>query len=308
MNFKHFHYVMTVLGEGSITAASKKLFVSQPALSQTIKQIEQDLGTPIFDRSTDPISLTFAGRKYIDAQQRMLDIDQNMRAEIADAKDEVRGCLRIGIAPQRSIQLLPLVVPEFSQRYPHVKLEVMEHGSEILERMTAEGKCDFSLITTNVKPGRLSYILIENEEIVLIASRQTELARRFPDGTPISLREAANEPFVLLGEDHSIRFVQDRLLEQNHLTPRVILETTNLEAAKHTAARAGAVMLCPRGYINNMDLQSRVQCHPIQDNDYERHFYLCFRQGMMLTHCMEDFIRIVCGKLNVPFNMPGQEE
>lgn len=62
MNFKHINYVLTVLTEGSITAASKKLFVSQPALSQTIKLIEHDLGAPIFDRSTDPISLTYAGR------------------------------------------------------------------------------------------------------------------------------------------------------------------------------------------------------------------------------------------------------
>ena len=72
MNMKHIQYVLTVLREGSITAASKKLYVSQPALSQTIKQIEQDLGAPIFDRTTDPISLTYAGRKYVDAAEQML--------------------------------------------------------------------------------------------------------------------------------------------------------------------------------------------------------------------------------------------
>lgn len=78
MNFKHINYVLTVLTEGSITAASKKLFVSQPALSQTIKLIEQDLGAPIFDRSTDPISLTYAGQRYVEAAQAMLDIDRNL--------------------------------------------------------------------------------------------------------------------------------------------------------------------------------------------------------------------------------------
>ena len=74
MNIRHIQYVLSILREGSITAASKKLFVSQPALSQTIKQIEQDLGAPIFDRNTDPISLTCAGQKYVEAAQRMLDI------------------------------------------------------------------------------------------------------------------------------------------------------------------------------------------------------------------------------------------
>ena len=111
MNFKHISYVMTVLREGSITAASKKLFVSQPALSQTIKQIEQDLGAPIFDRSTEPISLTCAGQKYVEAAQRMLDIERNLRAEIAETKKEIHGRIRLGISVQRGLQILPLVVP-----------------------------------------------------------------------------------------------------------------------------------------------------------------------------------------------------
>ena len=62
MNIRHFEYVQAVLREGGVTAASKKLYLSQPALSQAIKQIEADLGVPIFDRTTDPISLTYAGR------------------------------------------------------------------------------------------------------------------------------------------------------------------------------------------------------------------------------------------------------
>ena len=118
MNFKHINYVLTVLTEGSITAASKKLFVSQPALSQTIKLIEQDLGAPIFDRSTDPISLTYAGQRYVEAAQAMLDIDRNLRAEIAETKKEVHGRMRVGISSQRGIQLLPLIIPEVVKRYP----------------------------------------------------------------------------------------------------------------------------------------------------------------------------------------------
>ena len=88
----------------------------------------------------------------------------------------------------------------------------------------------------------------------------------------------------------------------------VILETDNMEAAKHVAARANAVMLIPHVYVvNSMELKYRVQCHPIKNNDYERHFFFCYRKGMYLTRYMEDFGRIVCDKLNVPFNMPGHE-
>lgn len=307
LNFKHIHYVLAVLRAGSITAASKKLFVSQPALSQTIKQVEQDLGAAIFDRSTDPISLTYAGKRYVEAAQAILDIDHNLRAEIAETKKEVHGRMRMGISNQRGLQILPMVIPEFTKRYPHIKIDLIEYGSDTLERLTAEGQCDLSLITTVQKANHLNYVLIENEQLVLMAARSTELAHRHADGEPIDITEAASERFVSMREGHSVRIIQDRLFERNNMSPVTIMETNNMEAAKHVAARANAVMLIPLVYVSNsMELLYRVQCHPIRNNDYERHFYLCYRKGMYLSRYMEDFVRIVCDKLHVPFNLPGQ--
>jgi len=307
MNMKHIQYVLTVLREGSITGASKKLYVSQPALSQTIKQIEQDLGAPIFDRSTDPISLTFAGQKYVDAAQKMLDIERNLRTQISEMKDEVHGRIRVGISVQRGLQLLPLIVPEFSREYPFVKIELVEHGSDTLEHMTSEGHCDIALIATNEKPNKLNYVLIENEQVVLMAARSTQLAHRIPDGTPIEITEAQNERFVSMRSGHSVRLVQDRLFERHNIQPSILMETGNMEAGKNVAARANAVMLIPQVYVDSsLDLQLRVQCHPVLNSDYERHFYLCYRKGLYLTKYMEDFARIVCEHLNVPFSIPGE--
>ena len=307
MNIKHIQYVLTVLREGSITGASKKLYVSQPALSQTIKQIEQDLGAPIFDRTTDPISLTYAGQKYVDAAQQMLDIDRNLRAQIAELKNEVHGRLRVGISVQRGLQLLPHVIPEFSKLYPFVKVELIEHGSDTLERMTAEGHCDIALVATSEKPNKLNYVLIENEQVVLMAARSTHLAHRFEAGTPIEITEAQHERFVSMRSGHSVRLVQDRLFDRYNIKPSILMETSNMEAGKNVAARANAVMLIPQVYVDgSLDLQLRVQCHPVLNTQHERHFYLCYRKGMYLTRYMEDFARIVCEKLTVPFNLPGQ--
>ena len=302
MNIRHIQYVLSILREGSITAASKKLFVSQPALSQTLKQIEQDLGAPIFDRTTDPISLTYAGQQYVDAALQVLDIDRNLRARIAETRKEQHGHLRLGISMQRGLQILPQVIPDYSRLYPYIRIELIEHGSATLEHMTAEGQCDLALITTNEKPNKLHYELIESEEVVLMAARSTELAHHFADGEPIEITQAQSEKFVSMREGHSVRTIQDRLFERHHLAPTILMETTNMEAGKHVAARANAVMLLPQVYVTS-DLQYRVQCHPVLNNDYERHFYLCYRRGMYLTRYMSDFVRLVCEKLGVPFHL-----
>ena len=135
-----------------------------------------------------------------------------------------------------------------------------------------------------------------------------DLEHLWADGEPIDISDAVGERFVCMTEGHSVRTIQDRLFERCNFKPNVILETDNMEAAKHVAARANAVMLIPHVYVvNSMELKYRVQCHPIKNNDYERHFFFCYRKGMYLTRYMEDFGRIVCDKLNVPFNMPGHE-
>ena len=307
MFIRRIHYRLALAKTGHFGRAAEACHVSQPALSQTIKLIEQDLGAPIFDRTTDPISLTFAGQRYVEAAQAMLDIDRNLRAEIAETKKEVHGRMRVGISSQRGIQLLPLIIPEFIKRYPFVKIDLIEYGSDTLERLTSEGQCDLGLITTTQKPNRLNYVLIENEQVILMAARSTEFAHRHADGEPIDISDAVGERFVCMTEGHSVRTIQDRLFERYRIKPTVILETTNMEAGKHVAARANAVMLIPQVYVvNSMELKYRVQCHPIKNNDYERHFFLCYRKGMYLTRYMEDFVRIVCDKLGVPFNMAGQ--
>lgn len=299
MNAKHIQYVLTIVQEGSITAASKKLYVSQPALSQTVKLIERDLGAEIFNRGTDPISLTFAGQKYVEAAQQMVDIERKLQAEIEKSSREVRGTIRLGVPMQRGLQILPKVLPEFKRQYPYVKVELIERVSTELERLTIEGKCDLALITSGKEPGRLCYKLLGREEILLMAAKTTALAGRFSDGTPLGIAEAKDELFVCMKEGHSIRTIQDRLFEKNLIAPDFLLETANMETAKQVTAAAGAVMLIPAAFAENMDgLREHVQFHPILGNSDERYLYLCCRKGMQMPAYMEAFLSIMYRRLD----------
>lgn len=298
MNIKHANYVLTVLREGSFTAAAKKLYVSQPSLSQTIKQIENNLGTLIFDRSGDRLRLTYAGQKYVEAMQQVMMINTNLINEIEEMKQETHGRMRLGISVQRGMNLLPFVIPEFVERYPHVKIVLEEQGSDTLEKLVMEGVCDVALVTTSPKVNNLEYLLIEHEQLVLMCARTTALAERHREGTELDIFEAAGERFVSLRAGHSVRVTQDRLFALHHMDPEILLETNSLEAAKHIAARANAVMICPLVYIaHSKSLVELTKCFPIRSHGYERHFYLCYRKGLYFTKFMEDFVSIVKSKL-----------
>lgn len=309
LNPKYIPTVLAILSEGSFSAAARKLFVTQPALSQTIRQIEEELGTPILDRGTNPVILTQAGKLYMEAALQILDIDRNLHARVNAEKHVASGTLSVGVSRQRSLQLLPTVFPRFRHLWPYVRLVLHEHGSGDLERMVRVGQCDLAFITTFDKPDRLSYRLVQTERTSLIACRSTRLAERIPDGTPISIAEAAEESFISMKEGHSIRVIQDRLFRRYDLQPEILFETDSMELAKRVTARSGAVFLIPDVYMDSHELdRSLVNCYPIRDNDSPRHFYLCHRSGLYLTAYMKDLVNLVCDALNVPELFPAAAE
>ena len=128
MNEKHMQYILAVLREGSVTAAAKKLYISQPSLSQAIKAAEASLGAPIFDRTTDPMTLTPAGQLYVEAARQISAINRNLSGQIEELKHEDFGTLRFGIPVQRSMELLPLLYSRFSEQFPHVTLGAFRAG------------------------------------------------------------------------------------------------------------------------------------------------------------------------------------
>ena len=308
INLKHVPAILTIVREGSITAASKVLYISQPALSQTIKIVEADLGAPLFSRDAHSIKLTRAGQLYIEAAQEIITIDRNLHARVADSKNEVYGEFSLGISTQRGLQLLPQVMPEFMRMYPHVTVKLREEGSGRLEQMMTEGQCDVAFITTISKKNHMYYIPIENEQLVLIAAKTTALAQRYPDGTTLNITDAQDENFISMNRGHSVRTIQDSLFDRYDIHPHILLETHNMEAAKGIAARSNAIFLVPSVYVpDSMVDRYRINVYPISNTDYERHFYFCYRHGMYLTKYVKDLVKIVCSKLGVPCNLPADE-
>ncbi|MEG1849288.1 MAG: LysR family transcriptional regulator, partial [Oscillospiraceae bacterium] len=306
MNLKQARYMMTVLREGSITGAAKRLYISQPSLSQMIKLAEQNLGAPIFDRSTEPITLTYAGKRYMEAAKKMLSIYENLTNEIREINNESSGLLRLGIPLQRGMQLLPSLIPDFLAMYPQVTLELEESGSDTLENMVEEGRIDIGLITTNPKRSELEYELIGEEKLMLLSDRRTELAQRVPGGTGIGIEQAKDESFIALKAGHSVRTIQDRLFFAADIAPKIKMETNSLEAAKRVTVGCNAVMLCPYVYIKSeQELLEKGVCYPILGNNYERNFYACYRRELYMPRYMRELIRLVQSLVrenDVPFS------
>ena len=294
MNEKHMQYVLTVLKEGSFTNAAKKLYVSQPSLSQIIKTAESNLGAPIFDRSTDPITLTPAGQLYVEAARQVTTISTNLRKQVEELSKEEFGTICLGISVQRGMELLPELYPRFKKRFPHVGLELHEQGSATMEKSVLEGEVGIALLTTFPRHEELVYDLIQEEKLVLIVNRECELAKRIAPGTPIDILEARDETFISSQSGHSVRTIQDSLFITRDMKPKIDLVTISIEVGKHVVAASPVVMACPDSYVetdNSPD--SAYFSYPILGVENPRHFYACYRKDMYLTKYMKGFLEIL---------------
>ena len=292
MNLKQAQYVKTIAECGSITAAAKKLFVSQPSLSQMLRQLEQETGLPIFDRSTSPMQLTYAGEKYLHAAERMIAANMELESQLREIRQEHSGRLRLGISITRAMQVMPLVLPIFLQQYPNVTLQLTESGSANLEELLRSGNIDLALAALESTSPSLAYELIEKETIGILAGRDTAVAKQYVSGTPLSLDAVRRENFVYLTKSHSARITQDKLFRCCGLTPNVLLETDALEVGRRVALEAGACMILPNIYIDDYCRQRGGEFFPLKDYENHRHFYACYRKDEFIPRYVRDFIQI----------------
>lgn len=286
MNLKQARYIRTIAREGSITEAAKKLYVSQPSLSQMLRQVEKEVGVPLFERS--PFRLTFAGERYLHAADVMLSASEILESELEEIRLGNSGRLRLGISRQRAASLLPGVLPPFSCLYPHVELELKEEGSATLERMLQEGEVDLAFASTNPVNENLAYHLVQRETIGILAGRGSPLAGRLPSGTPIALDTLRDGPFVALKPGHNMRVIQGLLFRENGMKPPFYLETDSMETALQVTATSSCYML-----ISDALAPPGIPFYPLREHENLRHFYACFRQGYPVPEYMRAFLDLV---------------
>ena len=298
MNMKQALYFKTIAQYGTITAAAKQLYISQPSLSQTLRQIEDEVGTPLFDRSTSPFHLTYAGERYLKAVEAMLDIETRLKEEIESIRRDDGGRLRLGISVTRAMQMLPDVIPIFTKAYPNVTIELTEAASASLEGLLQKGQIDLALAALEANEANIAYELIEKESIGILAGKGSQLAQLVPSGTPISLEMVEKEAFVSLDTSHSSRIIQDRLFRRYNIRPKILLETSSLEVARRVALKSGACMVLPDVYADEFVFNSGGAFYPLKDYENHRHFYACYRNDENTKKYIRDFVSITTSVLN----------
>ncbi len=171
-------YVYEVYRQKSVSLAAQKLFISQPALSAAIKKAEKELGASIFNRRTLPFSLTAEGKVYIEAIERMLQLEAETAERIRDIREVQGGTLTIATASHLSYFVIPRILEVYHRNYPQVDINISMVSSGKLYEQLEKETADLCFLYHDRLPEGYRAIPLFNIHSVVAISRKNPAAKR----------------------------------------------------------------------------------------------------------------------------------
>lgn len=185
---------VTVCRLGNITRAAEALYISQPALTRQIQELEQELGCQLLVRSTRSLSLTENGYLFMLRAQEILDLAKQAKNEVSENGDILHGVIRVGIVESKIMDYFADAVVQFNKKYPHVQFEVYSADGDDLKRNLDENKLDMALLIEPVESAKYTKIPIEVTEKWGLVIREEEVS---PKKKTLSYEEIIERTLIL---------------------------------------------------------------------------------------------------------------
>lgn len=298
MLLKELRYVLAIHTYGTMAKASQHLYISQPALSKYIQNLECTLNVELFHRNNGRLSLTFAGEKYICAATKMVEIFEHLESELTDVQNAAKGRIRLGISTFRGPYLLPKVISKFHNLYPLVDLSVSEESAENLEQMLSRGELDIAVLNIPLTLPNLEFIPILDEEILLAIPPNHPMSdfgvinegHRYPW---IDLKHFENDSFILLKPSFKTRQITNALLNTINFTPKSIIETGNINTAYRLSANGYGVSFIPETYVHNSSSSVKANVYSFGIPDTRITLAVVLRKDAYISKATQVFLDMI---------------
>lgn len=281
MELRQFTYVNQVAECKSFTKAAAKLFISQPALSNYISKVEEDLGVKLFDRSANPLKLTYAGEQYLKRAKVILGQMEDMNRELRDITHHMTGRIRMGFPSERIIYMLPLILAPLKEQYPGIEVEVTTGPGNHLISELRNGNVDFVFLPYWTPLKDIVQEKLVEEELVLVAAKGYLGDACFLDreNKIINWKEVANLPFITLKKGHALRSSVDVLYANAEKKPNIFFESHSNMLSYRLAAQGLGVAIIPEITLELMEGGMEAEAYHLSDMPVYWPVMALYREG-----------------------------
>lgn len=287
MDIRQLRMLVEVVRHDGFSAAAEAVFATQPTISKAIRQLEDELGEVLLQRSRNGVRLTPAGQIVYRRALALLGEREDMLRELEELRDLQRGELHLGLASLGSDILFAPVFARFRQLHPQIELRVLERGSEALEESLRAGEIELAASLLPVADD-LDWQPVRTEPLVALLPRQHPLA----GSASLQLQDLAEVPFVLFEKGFLLNRHIIQACQARGFSPREVTRSGQPDFIVALVAAGLGVALLPR-MIANARPRADVVIVPLDEPELDWKMVLAWRRGGYLSAAAQAWLRLV---------------
>jgi DNA-binding transcriptional LysR family regulator len=289
MDLLHLEHFLAVVEEGTFTRAAQRMNRTQPAISQSIRRLEEEIGAPLFARDVHDLTLTESGRVLADYARRLLTMRDDAIRQVSELRTMKAGRLTIAAHESAAVYLLPGPLRHYLRRFPNIKVSIQRSRLSEIPRLVMDREVDVGFVKEEPAFHELHSVEVHADEMMLIASPRHPLAQR----TAVRLSDLASVQFVL---HHQCLATADRILqlfEQHATRCHVVAELWSFENVKTFVREQVGLAFVP-GITVRQELADGSLIHvPVREVSMPRRTLMVYRDHGYVSDSASELIKIV---------------
>ena len=275
---------------GNYTRAAEKLSLTQPAVSQHIKQIERELGTVVFDRSGGKIRPTPEGMLVIQYAERVVSLYENLQRALEDKRKSIDR-LRVGITHTSESNIVTEVLAQYAEQFDNMKITIQTDTISNLYEMLKTYKIDIAIVEGAVADPSINSVMLDTDSLVLCVSNEHPLAKR----SLVTIEELKKEKMILRLPSSGTRNLFAANLESRNLSLEdfnVTLEVDNIATIKDLVRRNYGVSILARSACMDELKKGKITVLPIENLSMIREVNILYHHTFKHAEILQDIVRI----------------
>lgn len=282
MTVRHLKIFTEVYRAGNITKAAKQLYITQPAATRAIQELERYYGVRLFERVKRRLSVTEAGERLYAYAVHIIDSFDRMEKDLRDW-DEL-GVLRVGASVTMGSLILPKVLKAFTAAHPAITVKATVTNGTRLQEMLENNELDLALIEGGIVNDNLTAEEFGEDRLLLILPPDSELL----DREELRLEDLTAYPFLLRDKESVSRILIDHIFAGHGLTPVPLMESVSTHAIIHGVHEGLGISMLPEDLVRYSVESGFVATRPLADETFLRKDYIVYHKNKFLSASARD--------------------
>lgn len=270
----------------NMTKVAKKMYISQPSISQSIQELEEEVGVKLFDRLGKRLYLTNEGNLFLNYTRRILNLYEESINTLDEYKHNDKGRITIGASTTIGIYILPDIIKAFSEKYPDIEISIIIENTNNIKKLILENKVDFAYVEGEIKSEEINKEKVWEDELVFICGNN----HKWNKVDTVKSEDLSGEKLIMREYGSGSREIIEDYLKINKIDYNIFLEFGNTEAIKRTVAANLGIGCISEKCIEENISQGNLNSFRLEERKIKRDLLLIMHKDKFISNNMKEFI------------------